>query len=84
MLLAAEHELPVSCTHSAAGATTRSTRCGFAGCAAGHICRLSEVGTERAFAALQLKVEGGSAVLPAAQLAQKPEHLFEVRPAELP
>ena len=51
-----------SCAQSAAGATTRSTPRGFAGCAAGQSCKPSEAGTARALSAVHVIRSVDSAV----------------------
>jgi hypothetical protein len=84
---AAAHSLAlVSCAHCAAGAITRSTCCGFDGCAAGQICSPYDEGTARVSAVLQETEDEDAAgrVLPAVQVAQVPEQADEVRPAWSP
>jgi hypothetical protein len=77
------------CAHIVAGAITRSTRCGFAGCAAGQIWRPYEEGTARELAVLHVMDEiavlsADEDVLPAVQDEQVPEHTLLVRPAWSP
>jgi hypothetical protein len=72
----------LSCAHWAAGAITRSTLCGFCGCAAGQIWRPYDVGTERELAGLQKEDAGRE--LPAVHAAQAPEHAAVASPARSP
>ena len=76
----------VSCTHGADGAITRSTCCGFCGCAAGQICRPKLAGTARESAVLHETEEEAAAgrVLPAGHVAHVPEQEEVVRPARSP
>ncbi len=80
IVAAAAHASPdVSCWHAASGATTRSLRWGFNGCAAGHSRRPIVTGAARAVADTQERAAGD--VLPTAQPAQAPEQAAEVKPA---
>ena len=75
----------IICWHWERGATTRSTRCGFAGCAAGQNMRPSEAGTARESAAMHDSgLAAAGAVLPAPHVEQVPVHVALVRPALAP
>ena len=75
---------PLCAAQMSAGAMTRSTCCGFAGCAAGQMRILRDDGTARAPLAAHERDDEVVVVLPAAQPAQAPEHEADVSPAEAP